>query len=246
MLNASLREEETWAAEQEFTTGRGQTAVRAFADRIAKEDEEARRLLEGVLESPYRFTRTNVIARSRFHTGGVVRELCKAAREQCDGEPLYAMQLVEAAQVIAEALPDHYYPAMAVHQLTLPWQCINFAGKHGKNMQRFASISASFSQVSMRCAALKRLTSDSSTRIWAWRLCRCRDPSCFGSCNGIQRRFRSRGHLRGRTPNVETSNDSSKRKRSRQSFFSVSETLSLPEIFTKRRTTSPIASMTWR
>src|SRR5205085_2379023 len=95
-LTAELREEETWAAEEEARTEKGMRLVRDFAERIAAEDADAQRLLEGVLDSPYRFTHANIVARKRFHTGGVVRRLCEAVREQCDIEPLYAMQLVEA------------------------------------------------------------------------------------------------------------------------------------------------------
>jgi tetratricopeptide (TPR) repeat protein len=116
-LNAELREEETWRTEKELTTSSGLQAVRDFADRIASEDAEAARLLEHVIDSPYRFTRANIITKKRFHTGGVVRKLCEAVREQCDLEPPYAMELVQAAQAIAESLPNDYYPAAAVYEL---------------------------------------------------------------------------------------------------------------------------------
>jgi tetratricopeptide (TPR) repeat protein len=116
-LSFEMRDEEVWTAASEARTNRGLEVVREFADRIAAEDAEAKRLLENLLESPYRFTRANIVSKKRFHTGGVVRRLCEAVREQCDIEPPYAMQLVEATQFIAESLPTNYYPANAVYEL---------------------------------------------------------------------------------------------------------------------------------
>jgi tetratricopeptide (TPR) repeat protein len=116
-LNAELREEETWSAEEELRVQRGQQAVRAFADRIAAEDAEAHRLLDTVVDSPYRFARARIPARKRFRTGGVVRLLCEAVREECKNEPPYALVLAETAQLIAELLPDDYYPSRLVFDL---------------------------------------------------------------------------------------------------------------------------------
>jgi tetratricopeptide (TPR) repeat protein len=47
----------------------------------------------------------------------VVRLLCEAVREECKREPRYAMELAETAQVIAESLPDGYYPSKLVFDL---------------------------------------------------------------------------------------------------------------------------------
>lgn len=117
MVNAELREEETWAAEEELRTEVGQQAVRDFADRIAAEDAEAHRLLDRIIDSPYRFARANIAGRKRYRTGGVVRLLCEAVLEEIEREPLYAMELAQAAQAIAEALPDDYYPSLLVFDL---------------------------------------------------------------------------------------------------------------------------------
>ncbi|HEX7140107.1 MAG TPA: hypothetical protein VF219_19805, partial [Vicinamibacterales bacterium] len=116
-LSAELREDEVWTHENELRTQKGQRAVREFADRIAAEDAEARRLLDRILESPYRFARANILGKRRFRTGGVVRRLCEAVREQCEQEPLYAMELAETAQAVAESLPDDYYPSAMVFDL---------------------------------------------------------------------------------------------------------------------------------
>jgi tetratricopeptide (TPR) repeat protein len=117
MVNAELREEETWAAEQELRTEVGQQAVRDFAERIAVEDAEAHRLLDRIVDSPYRFARAKITERKGFRTGGVVRLLCEAILDQIEREPLYAMELAQAAQAIAEALPDNYYPSSLVFDL---------------------------------------------------------------------------------------------------------------------------------
>jgi tetratricopeptide (TPR) repeat protein len=116
-LNAELREEEVWTGEEELRNRNGQRALREFADRIAAEDAEAHRLLDRILDSPYRFARAHVVAKRRFHTGGVVRRLCEAIREQCEREPQYAMELAQTAQAIAESLPDEYYPSCVVYDL---------------------------------------------------------------------------------------------------------------------------------
>ena len=116
-LNAELCEDEVWSYEEELRTEGGQKAVREFADRIAAEDAEAGRLLDRILESPYRFARANIVGKRRFRAGGVVRRLCEAVREQCDREPFYAMELAQAAQVIASELPEDYYPSSLVHEL---------------------------------------------------------------------------------------------------------------------------------
>jgi tetratricopeptide (TPR) repeat protein len=116
-LNAELREEEVWAGEEELRSERGQKELREFADRIAAEDAEARRVLDRILDSPYRFARANILGKKRYRTGGVVRRLCEAVREEREREPLYAMELAQAAQAIAESLPEGYYPSNLVYEL---------------------------------------------------------------------------------------------------------------------------------
>lgn len=137
MVNAELRDEETWAAEEEARTEIGQQVVREFAERIAAEDAEAHRLLDRIIESPYRFARANIAGRKRFRTGGVVRLLCEGVREECKREPAYAMELAEAAQLIAESLPDGYYPSRLVFDLRgRAWKDYAVACRH---LARFES-----------------------------------------------------------------------------------------------------------
>jgi tetratricopeptide (TPR) repeat protein len=114
---ASLREEETWWLAGEISESPGHLRVRRFAERIAAEDAQAERLLAPLLESQYQFTYANIARRRRFHNGGVVRLLCRTAWEECAREPIFALSLAESAAIIAEALPDDYYPAGAVNDL---------------------------------------------------------------------------------------------------------------------------------
>ncbi len=113
-IEAALREKETWsiAADREEESAQEEVALEA---RIAREDADAERILRPFLETPYRFAASNVPQKKRFHTGGVVRLLCRTAYDECDREPLFAIYLAEAATFIAEALPDNYYPAEAVN-----------------------------------------------------------------------------------------------------------------------------------
>src|SRR3954452_20833718 len=81
-----------------------------FGDRLATEDVEAERLLAPVTESPKLFSKSNILRRPQFFTGGVIRKLCKLAAEWCYKNPTYALQLADVAKTIGEALPDDYYP----------------------------------------------------------------------------------------------------------------------------------------
>jgi tetratricopeptide (TPR) repeat protein len=76
----------------------------AFAEQVALEDEEAERILGGLLEQPDRFEHAQFARRKWFRTSGMARRLCKAAREQCAADPHYAMNLAVAATTIASAM----------------------------------------------------------------------------------------------------------------------------------------------
>lgn len=112
-----LREEETWWLTGDTGDDESQRVLREFIRRSAAEDAEAEQLLEPLLKSHYRFTYANIARKRRYQTGGVVRLLCRAAWDECAREPLFALTLAENAAVIAEALPDDYYPARAVDYL---------------------------------------------------------------------------------------------------------------------------------
>jgi tetratricopeptide (TPR) repeat protein len=91
--------------------------IAEFHQRTAREDAEARELVKERFTNPYAFTATNVTTHRRYWTGGVVRLLIAAAGEQCRKDAQFALQLADAAQFIASALPDDHYPAGAVNAL---------------------------------------------------------------------------------------------------------------------------------
>jgi len=115
ILAAAMMDEETWWAAGEMPEGaRG---MRELVARRAAEDAEAERMLRPLLDSPYRFAYANIARKKRFQTGGVARLLCRMSVEHCDSDPRFALVLAEAACVIAEGLPDEYYPSAAVNEL---------------------------------------------------------------------------------------------------------------------------------
>lgn len=116
-LNRELRGEETWAAEEEARTHRGQSAIRAFEERLAAEDAEAAELLGDALLSPSHFAQLNISSDARFRTGGVVRALLAADRAESFSRSSYSELLSRTACTIADLLPDDYYPANAVYEL---------------------------------------------------------------------------------------------------------------------------------
>jgi tetratricopeptide (TPR) repeat protein len=92
-------------------------ALRALAERIEREDQEARDILAPLFASPAAAAWTDVSARKRFLTGGVARLLNARAHEICESEPLDALTFADAAIRVAQALPDDTYPARAVFDL---------------------------------------------------------------------------------------------------------------------------------
>jgi tetratricopeptide (TPR) repeat protein len=117
LLAEAMRDEETWWVARGLTGEGGSSAIREVATRRIAEDEKAERLLRPLLDSEYRFRYTNIVRRKSFQNGGVVRLLCKAAREQVDRDPRFAQVIAETAAAIAEALSEDDYPADEVNEL---------------------------------------------------------------------------------------------------------------------------------
>lgn len=92
-------------------------ALRAHAQRIADEDEEAETLLAPLLADPALMAWTDLASKRRFRTGGVVRRLIAHAANLHEREPLDALTFAEAAISVAEALPENHYPAKAVFEM---------------------------------------------------------------------------------------------------------------------------------
>jgi tetratricopeptide (TPR) repeat protein len=118
---AEMRNSEVWAGlpdgDDAAEESPEQSELRQYQQRLQREDAEAERLLSSVLAQPFRFHVAKLVLRQALYTGGVVRLLCQRAHEECHNEPLFALNLAEAATIFAERLPDDYYPAEGVYEL---------------------------------------------------------------------------------------------------------------------------------
>ena len=131
LITAAQRQQETWYASRDVAGGSTLHVIQSFVERMQAEDDEARLILAPFLESNYRFSSANILSKRRYFTGGVVRLLCAAARDQCDRTPLFALSLAQAATEIAEALRDDHYPARAVYELRgTAWKEYSTACRH--------------------------------------------------------------------------------------------------------------------
>ncbi|HYH10601.1 MAG TPA: hypothetical protein VEK11_26385 [Thermoanaerobaculia bacterium] len=89
-----------------------------LAAQIAEEDRQAAELIASYEDmEPARFAWLDLAADSAFHTGGVVRRLCRRAHMMCERNPLYALAIADTAVSISVALSDTLYPRQAVHEL---------------------------------------------------------------------------------------------------------------------------------
>lgn len=122
-FDESLGAEETWHFADELLTASHQQDLDELSHRIAREDEDADRLLRRPLATPLRFLWANISTKQRYRTGGVVRALARASAEAREENPLHALNLADAAIAIAESLPVDTYPAKGVYHLRgLAWK----------------------------------------------------------------------------------------------------------------------------
>jgi tetratricopeptide (TPR) repeat protein len=112
-VDSRLRQEEPWLTVDERSSDAlrqpRELALRGVAKKV--EDAAAARLLRRPLASPTAFAwwMSRLIARPKFHTGGVVRLLCNVARSACESKPLHAKNLADVAIVIAQQLSRPEY-----------------------------------------------------------------------------------------------------------------------------------------
>jgi len=122
-VDDALHAEETWHFSNELETAHHQQQLTDLSQRIAREDEEAKEMLNEHLDTPLRFLKSDIVAKKRYHTGGVVRLLSRASAEARETNLLHALNLADVAIVIAEALPVDFYPAKGVYHLQgLAWK----------------------------------------------------------------------------------------------------------------------------
>jgi tetratricopeptide (TPR) repeat protein len=106
-LDGALRHSETWAHVATLQSpGDRFTQLQAVRKRVQAEDDEARRILKPLLDSPLRFKSATLEKKPRCHTAGMVRMLCAAANERHESRPKFSLQLTVTACAIAKALPD--------------------------------------------------------------------------------------------------------------------------------------------
>ena len=92
-------------------------AVRALAELLAAEDDDADRILEPLLGSPASFRRANVPADPAMRTAGIVRRLCAESRALRERQPMHALLLSDAAIAIADQLSSARYPGAFLDEL---------------------------------------------------------------------------------------------------------------------------------
>jgi tetratricopeptide (TPR) repeat protein len=112
-LEAGLSDPEAWAGDPDDA---GLAQLRRLATGGPAEDREAETLLADFDKAPAaRFAFEDLPNDVRYHTGGVVRALCRRANAMCGRDPRYALALANAANRIATVLSAERYPAKAVH-----------------------------------------------------------------------------------------------------------------------------------
>jgi tetratricopeptide (TPR) repeat protein len=91
--------------------------LRSTAEMLLSEDTSAETDLESFLASPAAFRRANIATLPLFHTAGAVRFLCKTARELRERQPMFAMNVADAASAITEQLSPARYPSVLLEDL---------------------------------------------------------------------------------------------------------------------------------
>lgn len=122
-FDEALRTEEVWHFADELETRHERQRLEELEQQIAREEEEAARMLHPLLGSPFRFLWSNIAPKKRYRSGGVVRLLARASADAREQDPLHALNLADAAVAIAESLPVDTYPARGVYHLHgLAWK----------------------------------------------------------------------------------------------------------------------------
>jgi tetratricopeptide (TPR) repeat protein len=94
-----------------------QDDFRSTAELLLSEDTAAASELETFLTSPAAFRRANLPTMPLFHTAGTVRALCSKARELRERQPMFALNVADAAAAITEQLSPARYPVLLIEDL---------------------------------------------------------------------------------------------------------------------------------
>jgi tetratricopeptide (TPR) repeat protein len=115
-FDEGLADGDSWRGFDDETPSRSREMLLAFAEAVATEDGEAKRLLAEFETAPAaRLVWANLPSKPAYRTGGVVRLLSKRANAMCDRDPRHALALAETAIAIASLLSKDNYPAPALH-----------------------------------------------------------------------------------------------------------------------------------
>src|SRR3954452_5543325 len=116
-LVATLRDEQealsdstTWLLTETPAAAEFDERLQSMFDRAAIEDEEAASLLGQFINYPDAIAFADLPSKRKYHTAGVVRFLCRAARDLLGRSAADALILADNAIAIAEALDEHAYP----------------------------------------------------------------------------------------------------------------------------------------
>jgi tetratricopeptide (TPR) repeat protein len=149
-FDAGLSDPDSWWDETHDPRFR---ELNALADRVPVEDTEAAVLLANFDDAPAaRFAWGDLPNDPAYHTGGVVRLLCKRANGMCYRDPRYAHALASAALRIADLLDVDRYPGAALHE----WrgqahkECANALyrlGEFRRTLEALDSAEAEFSRL---------------------------------------------------------------------------------------------------
>lgn len=114
----SFDDESTWGAPLDETPNADTVAnLRAFVDRMQREDAEAEPLVAELLAGPREEWMPRLIADSKYRTAGVVRKLIAEARRAIDRMPPDAAEIARMASEVGDNLDTDSYPPGTVQQL---------------------------------------------------------------------------------------------------------------------------------
>lgn len=154
-IDSGLSDEVAWEiAEHSNVLTHSQLELREIAIRTAQETAEAEQLLSPLLKNPTKLAWLDISKRPGFCTGGVVRRLLRAARDEMEGNPLVALEFADNAVSVAEGLADHVYPAKAVYQLRgNAWKeranALRLLGDYDKALEALVHAGAAFEEVAV-------------------------------------------------------------------------------------------------
>jgi len=117
-LESALHSADLWNDADALRQSREAPAhIAAVVAVLARETEEAERLLAPFVASPIALRRANLAAQPEMRTAGVVKRLCNASRELREKQPMHALSLADAAVALSDHLSHERYPSIVVGEI---------------------------------------------------------------------------------------------------------------------------------